>query len=107
MGFRASKTATSSSGVATIDVSGLNSSDIQVTIYGVDTGNGIATITLAPSGTGGEYGPVSTGTTDLSDADAVRTFRFEGFAIDGVKVTSDDSGDVFSVVVGVPESALT
>ena len=93
-----SKSADSSSGVATVDISGWFVSKVQVSIHDVTTGTGTVTLTAMPAGTD-EFQPITDGTADLSDSGAVLTFTIDG-NVSQIKATSSQSGDAFTLLVG-------
>jgi hypothetical protein len=92
--------AASVGGIAAVDCHKISGSLYQISIIDVSSGSaGTVTLTCRPAKTG-EYHSITDGTLDLSDAAAVKTFLVEG-ALDTVRAASDDSGDDFTLLVGV------
>ena len=91
----ASKTAASSSGVATIDVAGWYGRSFQISTTGI-TGTSTVTITVKPA-IGDAYESVVDGTIDLGSP---TTLTLTG-NLDSIKATAATGTDVFTLVVGL------
>jgi hypothetical protein len=86
------------SGVASVDIEQFQTSGrTQISIHNA-TGSGTVTLEGKPAGVG-EFQPIQSGSVDLSDANAIRTFTVDA-SLRTVRATSSNTADSFSLAVG-------